>query len=185
MNSGEVWNLLPSDFQSKVKVVKKLTNNVAAAMSRTRIQPRSRQHQTSCSCSATPRSSRPLTAAGLTISGLATREPVRGVPGQGNEQLFGQLLSWHWQPLVGAIGESVPLLRLPPCQRRRRSVGRPRCGGLVLRLSRFLFLNSCLKARNPARAFLLVMPPRRCRSGSTLWVGIGIRYVWHERSSTY
>ena len=28
MNSGEVWNLLPSDFQSKVKVVKKLTNNV-------------------------------------------------------------------------------------------------------------------------------------------------------------
>lgn len=28
MNSGEVWNLMPSDFQSKVKAVKKLTNNV-------------------------------------------------------------------------------------------------------------------------------------------------------------
>ena len=28
MNSGEVWNLMPSDFQSKVKSVKKLTNNV-------------------------------------------------------------------------------------------------------------------------------------------------------------
>ena len=28
MNSGEIWNLLPSDFQSKVKSVKKLTNNV-------------------------------------------------------------------------------------------------------------------------------------------------------------
>ncbi|RGS98956.1 hypothetical protein DWX55_10860, partial [Collinsella sp. AF19-7AC] len=28
MNSGEIWNLLPSDFQFKVKVVKKLTNNV-------------------------------------------------------------------------------------------------------------------------------------------------------------
>ena len=28
MNSGEIWALMPSDFQSKVKVVKKLTNNV-------------------------------------------------------------------------------------------------------------------------------------------------------------
>ena len=28
MNSGEIWNLMPSDFQSKVKAVKKLTNNV-------------------------------------------------------------------------------------------------------------------------------------------------------------
>ncbi|RHN37797.1 hypothetical protein DWZ15_03620 [Collinsella sp. AF29-7AC] len=28
MNSGEIWNRLPSDFQSKVKIVKKLSNNV-------------------------------------------------------------------------------------------------------------------------------------------------------------
>ena len=28
MNSGESWNLMPSDFQSKVKSVRKLTNNV-------------------------------------------------------------------------------------------------------------------------------------------------------------
>lgn len=28
MNSGEIWNLMPSDFQSKVKAVKKFTNNV-------------------------------------------------------------------------------------------------------------------------------------------------------------
>ena len=28
MNSGEIWNLMPSDFQSKVKSVKKLTNNI-------------------------------------------------------------------------------------------------------------------------------------------------------------
>ena len=28
MNGGEIWNLMPSDFQSKVKTVKKLTNNV-------------------------------------------------------------------------------------------------------------------------------------------------------------
>ena len=28
MNSGEIWNLMPSDFQSKVKTVRKLTNNV-------------------------------------------------------------------------------------------------------------------------------------------------------------
>lgn len=28
MNSGEIWNLMPSDFQSKVKSVRKLTNNV-------------------------------------------------------------------------------------------------------------------------------------------------------------
>ena len=28
MNSGEVWSLMPSDFQSKVKTVRKLTNNV-------------------------------------------------------------------------------------------------------------------------------------------------------------
>lgn len=28
MNSGEIWNLLPSEFQSKVKSVRKLTNNV-------------------------------------------------------------------------------------------------------------------------------------------------------------
>ena len=28
MNSGEIWNLMPSDLQSKVKPVKKLTNNV-------------------------------------------------------------------------------------------------------------------------------------------------------------
>lgn len=28
MNSGEIWNLMPSDFQSKVKSAKKLTNNV-------------------------------------------------------------------------------------------------------------------------------------------------------------
>ena len=28
MNSGEIWNLMPSDLQSKVKAVTKLTNNV-------------------------------------------------------------------------------------------------------------------------------------------------------------
>ena len=28
INSGEIWNLMPSDFQSKVKSVRKLTNNV-------------------------------------------------------------------------------------------------------------------------------------------------------------
>lgn len=28
MNSGEIWSLMPSDFQSKVKSVKKLSNNV-------------------------------------------------------------------------------------------------------------------------------------------------------------
>ena len=28
MNSGEIWNLMPSDFQSRVKAVRKLTNNV-------------------------------------------------------------------------------------------------------------------------------------------------------------
>ena len=28
MNSGEIWNLMPSDFQSKEKPVRKLTNNV-------------------------------------------------------------------------------------------------------------------------------------------------------------
>ena len=28
MNSGEIWNLMPSDFQAKVKPVRKLTNNV-------------------------------------------------------------------------------------------------------------------------------------------------------------
>ena len=28
MNSGEIWNLMPTDFKSKVKPVKKLTNNV-------------------------------------------------------------------------------------------------------------------------------------------------------------
>ena len=28
MNSGEIWNLMPSEFQSKAKAVKKLTNNV-------------------------------------------------------------------------------------------------------------------------------------------------------------
>ena len=29
MNGGEIWNLMPSDFQSKVKSVKKLTNNIS------------------------------------------------------------------------------------------------------------------------------------------------------------
>ena len=29
MNSGKIWNLMPSDFQSKVKPVRKLTNNVS------------------------------------------------------------------------------------------------------------------------------------------------------------
>lgn len=28
MNSGEIWNLMPSELQSKVKAVKKLTNNI-------------------------------------------------------------------------------------------------------------------------------------------------------------
>lgn len=28
MNSGKIWNLMPSDFQSKVMAVKKLSNNV-------------------------------------------------------------------------------------------------------------------------------------------------------------
>ena len=28
MNSGEIWSLMPTDFQSKVKTVRKLTNNV-------------------------------------------------------------------------------------------------------------------------------------------------------------
>lgn len=28
MNGGEIWSLMPPDFQSKVKAVKKLTNNV-------------------------------------------------------------------------------------------------------------------------------------------------------------
>ena len=31
MNSGEIWNLMPADFQSKVKSIKKLTNNVDGA----------------------------------------------------------------------------------------------------------------------------------------------------------
>ena len=31
MNSGDIWNLMPSDFQSKVKPVKKVTNNVDGA----------------------------------------------------------------------------------------------------------------------------------------------------------
>ena len=31
MNSGEIWNLMPSDFQSKVKAVTKLTNNADGA----------------------------------------------------------------------------------------------------------------------------------------------------------
>ena len=31
MNSGEIWKLMPSDLQSKVKSVKKLTNNVGGA----------------------------------------------------------------------------------------------------------------------------------------------------------
>lgn len=31
LNSGDIWNLMPSDFQSKVKSVTKLTNNVDAA----------------------------------------------------------------------------------------------------------------------------------------------------------
>ncbi len=31
MNSGEIWHLMPSDFQSKVKAVRKLTNNVDGA----------------------------------------------------------------------------------------------------------------------------------------------------------
>lgn len=31
MNSGEIWNLIPSDFQSKVKAVKKLSNNVGGS----------------------------------------------------------------------------------------------------------------------------------------------------------
>lgn len=30
MNSGEIWNLMPSDFQTKVKAVTKLTNNGSA-----------------------------------------------------------------------------------------------------------------------------------------------------------
>lgn len=32
MNSGEIWNLIPSDFQSKVKTVNKLTNNVSGTV---------------------------------------------------------------------------------------------------------------------------------------------------------
>ena len=32
MNSGEIWNLIPSDFQSKVKTVVKLSNNVKGAI---------------------------------------------------------------------------------------------------------------------------------------------------------
>ena len=32
MNSGEIWNLMPSDFQSKVKTVVKLSNNVKGAI---------------------------------------------------------------------------------------------------------------------------------------------------------
>ena len=32
MNSGEIWNLMPADFQSKVKSVRKLTNNVGGGI---------------------------------------------------------------------------------------------------------------------------------------------------------
>ena len=32
MNSGEIWNLMPSDFQSKVKSVEKSTNNVGGGI---------------------------------------------------------------------------------------------------------------------------------------------------------
>ena len=32
MNSGKIWNLMPSDFQSKVESVKKLTNNVGGGI---------------------------------------------------------------------------------------------------------------------------------------------------------
>ena len=31
MNSGEIWNLMPADFQSKLKTVRKLTNNADSA----------------------------------------------------------------------------------------------------------------------------------------------------------
>ena len=34
MNSGKIWNLMPSDFQSKVKPVRKLTNNVGGYRSK-------------------------------------------------------------------------------------------------------------------------------------------------------
>ena len=82
LNGEPFWNLMPAEFQSKVKRVKKLTNNVGAGEDilgdeGTKISPR-RLLWTSCFCSAIPKSSQLPTEKGK--SSQASPEPPPAAP---------------------------------------------------------------------------------------------------------
>ena len=127
MNSGEIWSLMPSDFQSKVKSVRKLTNNIGggnenknatitATSDKLFLLSYSEIVPTSCwasDCPAPdkldpdnpdpPGTRRPVGSFRLPVDFLRGN-PVRGLQGQGDGDLFRELCHCHWQPLVGALG---------------------------------------------------------------------------------
>lgn len=72
MNSGEIWNLMPTDFQSKVKPVRKLTNNVGGGSANKDAAVTATSDK--LSCSATPRLS-PHPTGHPAIPGLPPRAP--------------------------------------------------------------------------------------------------------------
>ena len=82
MNSGNDLESDASDFQSKVKAVKKLSNNVGGG-DENKKRRRERLPRTSCSCSATLRS--PPPPIGHPIPGLLRGHPVRAFKGKVTE----------------------------------------------------------------------------------------------------
>lgn len=137
MNSGKIWNLMPSDFQSKVKAVKKLSNNVGGG-----------DENKNAAVTATSdklfllsySEIAPHLLLGILSLDFLRGHPVRGLQRQGDGELFCYCLSEDWQQLVGALGESEQLLLLPQCRQQRRPDVRRLRGVLVLRLPRLVLL---------------------------------------------
>lgn len=127
MNSGKIWNLMPSDFQSKVKAVKKLSNNVGGG-----------DENKNAAVTATSdklfllsySEIAPHLLLGILSLDFQRGHPVRGLQGQGDGEPQCQeprclLRHRHWSKLVGAYGvydvSEGPCCGFPPCQKRRRS----------------------------------------------------------------
>lgn len=127
MNSGEIWNLMPSDFQSKVKPVRKLTNNVGGG----------KANKNAAVTATTDRLFLLSYSEIVPTSYLASDYPWTSNEGTQYEAFRGKvtenhnvknprclLRHRHWSKLVGAYGvydvSEGPCCGFPPCQKRRR-----------------------------------------------------------------
>ncbi len=142
MNGGEIWNLMPSDFQSKVKSVRKLTNNVGGgSANKDAAVTATADKLFLLSYSETVPTSYWASSFPWTSSEGAQYEAFKGKVTEnysGNDCL--KIGGIWWERSVYP-GNSTYFAR---CQQRRRSVERLHRGELVLRLPRFLLLTYAL-----------------------------------------